>query len=316
MYNEQNQINPMNHSMYQQPIVQNNYINNYSFYPQMNIKNDFDSNTDIREKLKQAVQNSKVSNNESSFKHYDIQNSLNTKATPYTPSFTQSYNKSNLTSINNSAANISKFDFNLRNTNSFKMSGTGKEELLPEEFNKLTPNYNKNDFNSLFGGFSSLMNNLDRGSYVSTMESKKKFSTVSNDDWTTSMQKRIERMSINDSYTGDLMKNDFVDYVYNYRFSINDRDDLNNLNYEMNPRMSNRHDSYNFSPSIVGIRPDPIDNNKDVKLSELKEDENEISKSEEENDNNNENSGDEMEDKEPNIDYNNYYNSIINNKKQ
>ena len=105
-----------------------------------------------------------------------------------------------------------------------------------EELNKLQGKPNVPDFNSsLFGGFASLINSNDRASFLSSLDNKKKIST---DDWTSSMQKRLERMSINDSYTGELMKNEFVDYVYNYRFSINDRDDLNILNFEKTSNLS------------------------------------------------------------------------------
>lgn len=44
------------------------------------------------------------------------------------------------------------------------------------------------------------------------------------------IQKRIERMSLNENYNlNDLMQNnEFVNYVYNYRFSVNDKEEISN----------------------------------------------------------------------------------------
>ena len=273
--------------MYHQPIVQNNYINNFSFYPSSmdNITSKDPSNNDISEKLKKSLNNleKRQGNNQNKYGESQVLNNLNTKASPYIPPY------SNLMYSNNHD--------NDRKDN--------------DEINKLQGKQNTTDYNSsLFGGFASLINSNDRASFLSSLDNKKKIST---DDWTSSMQKRLERMSINDSYTGDLMKNEFVDYVYNYRFSINDRDDLNILNSEVSAKHS-RPENINYlnSPSIIGIKPEPIELGKvkDIRLAELKEDEeNEVSLSDDDQ------SVDKEERNENQVNYNNYYNSLFANKK-
>lgn len=108
-----------------------------------------------------------------------------------------------------------------------------------------------------------------------------------------SIQKRIERMSLNENYNlNDLMvNNEFVNYVYNYRFSVNDKDDINShmSKYSQNQRM----DSYSsIGNQIVNPR-----NKQEEKLSKTE----------------NENEEAEQDEIANAFNYNNYYNSLFGN---
>lgn len=186
-----------------------------------------------------------------------------------------------------------------------KLKGTAKQgnitsSTLPSNNINNNPNNinTMNEYNSLFGGYS----------FLHKDSQKDNFKKISTDEWASSIQKRIERMSINDNNVGDFMKNDFVDYVYNYRFSVNDKDDLNSLCLDSNARMSKNMDILNFSPNIIPLKTDSVEfKDNQNQLSELKEDVNEISKSEDENDGY-ENSH--------NMNYNEYYNNLFTSKEK
>ena len=189
----------------------------------------------------------------------------------------------------------SKQDVSTTNTQSIQGSqGLPGLQGLPSNSNNMMSEYN-----SLFGGYS----------FLHKDSNKDNFKKISTDEWASSIQKRIERMSINnESNAGEFMKNDFVDYVYNYRFSVNDKEDLNSLCLDGNTRMSKNTDMLNYSPSIIPMKTESVElKDNPNQLSELKEDVNEISKSEDEN---------EGYDNSPNLNYNDYYNNLFTSKEK
>lgn len=252
----------------QQPIIQNNYINNFSFFPQSNFhlseKND---NNDITEKLKKAIQKSESKTEDLSKKTY------------------------------------------IENFPICDMEIPTDKKILSTTLDDL--NTKENDFN-LFGGYNSILNSTNRDSYLSSTLEKK---LSIEDGGISNIHKKIEKMSINnDNYYNDLMKDEFVDYVYNYKFSMNEKDDLqfSNIN-RINGININNTSSGEYKYSLNGFNPivPIIDMKNDV------ETENDISKSiidEKDYLDRNELDGnfniDELEKDE--LSYNNYYNNLFN----
>lgn len=297
--------------------------------------------------LNVSIHSEEATVNKTNDEQKSLVNSLNTKATPYIPHYLSSGKKKNneilLSELVIPNKNLNKqyfFDgFNQFPQNSNEIIGNNENNenklgnigYLPSNFNNnLSSLYNDddefsklkgtskqgnvtsstlpssnpnnlnmtNEYNSLFGGYS----------FLHKDSHKDNFKKISTDEWTSSIQKRIERMSINDNNVGDFMKNDFVDYVYNYRFSVNDKDDLNSLCLDSNARISKNMDILNFSPNIMPLKTESVEfKDNPNQLSELKEDVNEISKSEDENDG---------YDNSNNMNYNEYYNNLFTSKEK
>jgi hypothetical protein len=316
----------------QQPIVQNNYINNFSFYP-MNTGYslpipDFKTNKSNPNHIKEVDDKDKEKPAEPQPKEEDICKNkpiefTNSNFIPKTPE-DATFDYSDFNSYN--VLQTGKFKeyqpqyTGLSLNNNQKSMGTlyPYESFQNNETSKITANLTNKDVDS-----SQQVNNDQLGSNLGAVDMSKKRLKMSEDY--SSLQKRLERMSLNDSIsiTEALKNNDFVEYVYNYRFSINDREDLNintpsisnqeAINEKLNTKLDNYN--FNFSPSIVGLKGDFYDNNakkiNGEELPELKEVESEVSR---ELDDDSGSKKDKEEEEGQNFNYNKYYNSLFGNK--
>ena len=372
-----------NQNLYSQPIVQNNYINNFSFYPMNSVYQPFDNKiNNIQAANFNCNINAENNNNkESSNLLRDINGSKSAKKLNFnilkgnnidpldnkrdisnnksTKNITNKLMLKNKSNLDNNNVYKNKFDLNyvvnqiddksLNNENEkypsnhkeniFNINSNeyipqnyliknGKINNLPEkgklqneelEYDSNTSNVIDNDdieekvANINLNQKNSVLNNseLNTNKNFSNINQNNYKKSIINMDEYNNLQKRIERISFNDSqsFNQDLMNNDFAKYVYNYKFSINDREDLNNfINQNVNNEKSNsitnnilvdtnntsnnninnntskqnkNYDlNFNFSPSLISIKAEFNDLRKDTvdKLGELKEvEENDLS---------------------------------------
>lgn len=306
---------------HQQPIVQNNYINNFSFYPsnsysnisqellkavEKNSKNESNDQTIDSISNEKTPKENKVTFNLESQKIYQPKNLVKKAEEVYDYSCFNPYQYNQYIPNNQTAKSEEMYEQNKEKPQfqeQMDQSGISKEtqkdlfNSLCETLKNEKTDSNKNEYQNIKD------DNISNYNLLFAEMSKKRFRQS---DEYSNLQKRFERMSLNDSININDLNNDFVNYVYNYRFSVNDREDLNINNdlIERSPMPNIDPKDMNFSPFIM---------NKELKDKKISGEELKELKEEAENEHSDTHSNKDDEETN-NFNYNNYYNSLFANK--